>query len=201
MQSLVESAVTKLELVLHTAAATPDEGSPGSPGGERPGMSAHELYGLCHGACQMVQHATLPPLLFSPPSPPHTFFYSPFRASSRAFQTSSPCATRCVVCPTWHTGCPCLSGAAWRLQPDGVPDARRQGPQSRRSHCHDTLTSHPQTLPHSPSHSPTHMQPDGVPDARRQAEAAFYDPKMLALLYFPEDEKYGIPSTLFWTVF
>ena len=45
------------------------------------------------------------------------------------------------------------------------------------------------------------MQPDGVPDARRQAEAAFYDPKMLALLYFPEDEKYGIPSTLFWTVF
>ena len=135
------------------------------------------------------------------PSPPHTFFYSPFRASSRAFQTSSPCATRCVVCPTWHTGCLCLSGAAWRLQPDGVPDARRQGPQSLRSHCHDTLTSHPQTLPRSPSHSPTHMQPDGVPGARRQAEAAFYDPKMLALLYFPEDEKYGIPSTLFWTVF
>ena len=78
MQSLVESAVTKLELVLHTAAATPDEGSPGSPGGERPGMSAHELYGLCHGACQMVQHATFPPLIPLPLPPTQPSFIPPF---------------------------------------------------------------------------------------------------------------------------
>ena len=104
LQSLVESAVTKLELVLHTAAATPDEGSPGSPGGERPGMSAHELYGLCHGACQMVQHAT------PPPSPPHSLLLFPLSGVlSRISDLFPMCHALCGV-PYLAHGVPMLIG-------------------------------------------------------------------------------------------